>query len=248
MIRVLLIVLMFLLPLGVLATVTEEEIKRLISDFQEPLAAFVSTGFLKPAISGGIGHFAAGFILPFSSVKYIDPVKDESETLWGTLPCFGLTAGIVDGVDIGAKLGYIPKIHPIKSGNFYGGKINVGILKEGLTTPGIFLSITYNKFELTLKEENKWSTEWNMSTFGMKLLASKRLGIIHPYCGIGFERYGGKVKYEIPLTRDEVEKKGRPLRILVGCRLNILPFVFAHLEYNRLGEDNIYAVSMGIGR
>ncbi|MBU1599659.1 hypothetical protein KKG61_06105 [bacterium] len=246
---------------------TLPDVKELVKDFEKPMVGLLSTGILPPAGNLGglvpIPHFSVGLTAPVKEIKYENPVDTKSESLYASLPVAQARIGLFDGleagpfkgmgaIDLGVKLGYIPKVDPIKSGSLYGGDIRIGILKDGLATPSIALSITYNTLDLKLKDDD-WEVNMDVKTTGVKLLVGKDLPILHPYAAIGYEWYSFEVGYEVnygdtPLDKYNYKNDDDSLfRILAGCDITVFPFVKLGAEYNLLGDESIYALSLRAG-
>lgn len=163
----------------------------------------------------------------------------------------GLEVGPFKGmgaVDVGVRLGYIPKISLIESGSLYGGDLRIGILKDGLAVPSVALSITYNTLsDLKLRDED-WKVGMDIKTTGVKILVGKDLPLLHPYGAIGYEKYSFKTDYGIGGVLDQdYENDDSLFRILAGCDVTVFPFVKLGAEYNLLGDESIYALSLRAG-
>lgn len=238
-----------LLPLcGWTGTVTESEVTKMIGDLQEGFAGAISTGVLGPPKTMGRGHFSLGLLVAGCPIKYIDPDTDKEKSVPFAMPSIYARLGVSKSFDIGIKYAYVPKEEPIKSGSYYGAEARKGILKETIVKPDISLSLTYNKFKIDVEENGKYSMDWDVSNYGAKLLVSKKLPLLNPYAGIGFDKYSSKIDYSISdkNINNGIKKNGNPLRMLAGCELNLL-LVKISAELNRFGDTNIYAMSGRIG-
>ena len=189
--------------------------------------------------------------------------KKKNESLYTSLPVAQARIGLFDGlevgpfkgmgaVDVGVRLGYIPKISLIESGSLYGGDLRIGILKDGLVIPGVALSITYNTLsDLKLRDED-WKVGMDIKTTGVKILVGKDLPLLHPYGAIGYEMYSFKTDYKVgvgttTIVEDEYKHDDSLFRILAGCDITVFPFVKLGAEYNLLGDESIYALSLRAG-
>lgn len=246
------------------ATSSLSGVEKLVKDFEKSMVGLLSTGVLPP--SGNLGglvpipHFSGGLTLPIKQIKYVEPFNNKDEFLYFSLPVAQGRIGLFDGlevgpfkgmgaIDVGVRLGYIPKVDSIKSGSLYGRELRIGILKDGLATPSIALSITYNTLsELELKDKD-WKVGMDIKTTGVKLLVGKNLPLLHPYGAIGYESYSFKVDYEVNYgILSSVYKNDDSLfRILAGCDVAIFPLVKLGAEYNLLGGDDIYVLFIRAG-
>lgn len=253
----------FLISEGEASFSSLPDVEKLVKDFEKPMVGLLSTGVLPP--SGNLGglvpipHFSAGLTLPIKQIKYFDPYNKKDESLWVLLPVAQGRIGLFDGlevgpfkgigaVDVGVRLGYIPKVDAIKSGSIYGGELRIGILKDGLVPPSVAVSITYNTLsELELKDED-WKVGMDIKTTGVKLLIGKDLPLLHPYGAIGYEKYSFETDYEVILLGSKKYKNDDSLfRILAGCDVTIFPLVKLGVEYNLLGGDDIYVLFIRAG-
>lgn len=245
------------------AVSTLGSVEDIIKDFEKPMVGLLSTGILPPAGNLGglipIPHFSVGLTLPVKEIKYTDPSNtNKSESLYVPLPVVQGRIGLFDGlevgpfkgmgaVDVGVKLGYIPKRDPIKSGGLYGGDLRIGILKDGLAVPSVALSITYNTLsDLKLKDED-WEVGMDIKTTGVKILVGKDLPLLHPYGAIGYESYSFKTDYKAASLSDKYENDDSLFRILAGCDVTVFPLVKLGAEYNSLGGESVYALFLRAG-
>jgi len=251
-----------------LAGSKEETVEGLLDTIAPAMSGVISTGLLGPAGNlDGLPHFTLGIGSPIYSGSYMDPFTSESKSIFLAFPSLqgrigifkGWKFGVFEGVgsiDLGGKYGYIPSemVNIFKKRpTLTGVELKVGILKDSLTTPSVSASITSNSLSgLTLGQKD-WEIDFNASTFGVKVLVSKKLPLFHPYGGLGYEGCSLKARYKIdlPAPQDAIEKpwERNPsfFRVLCGCEFGILPFVTLNGEYNRLGENNIYALGLRVG-
>lgn len=239
---------LILLPLcGWSGTVTEQEVTRMINDLQEGFAGAISTGVLGPPRCFGKQGFSLGLLIPYSSVKYQDPDKNTAEEIPIITPSVYARIGL--GIcDIGGKYCYIPEEEPIKSASFFGLEARKRLLKEKGLKPEVAVSLTYNSFEIEVEDVNEWNMDWKIKTKAIRLIASKKVLMLSPYAGIGKDWYSAKIKYSIKdekISDKSIDRDDSPVRLLVGCELNLLLLKLS-AEINRLGDEDIYAVSLRI--
>jgi hypothetical protein len=127
-----------------------------------------------------------------------------------------LRVGLANGLDIGFKLLYLPEISLSTvgfSGNYVGEGVDfryrildgaqlptltVGVSWDemqgslGLDT-GVNQSTTYETFPAQVSGNTHYALNWDVHSFGAKLLFGKDLMVIYPFVGVGFQRNSGSV-------------------------------------------------------
>ncbi|MBU1261932.1 hypothetical protein KKG61_07655, partial [bacterium] len=246
--KLLVLAFLVLLPLyGWSGTVNEPEVTKIIDDLQEGFAGAISTGVLGPPRCFGKSGFTLGLLIPCSPLEYTDPDDDKLKEIPIITPSVYARIGL--GIcDIGGKYCYIPEKESVKSASFFGLEVRKRLLKENALKPEVSVSLTYNSLEIGAGDKDKWKIDWEIKTKGVKLIASKKVFILSPYVGIGKDWYSAKIKYtinELSISDRSTERSDSPLRLLVGCELDLLLLKLS-AEINKFGNQNIYSVSLRI--
>lgn len=134
-------------------------------------------------------------------------------------PAATARVGLANGLDVGLKFLYLPEIDLSEIGlsGYYTG---VGVdfrykFLEGARFPTLTVEVSYDQmqgnFQLgtsvnqttffsdngsnpaTITGSTNYSLNWNVRSFGAKLIAGKDLVFVYPYGGIGFQRNSGTV-------------------------------------------------------
>jgi hypothetical protein len=135
-------------------------------------------------------------------------------------PAASLRTGLANGLDMGVKVLYLPSIS-LSSLGFSGNYTGVGIdfrykIMEGAKLPtvtagiswdqmqgslgistGVNQSTTFESQSALVSGNTNYALNWNVHSFGAKLIVGKDLLIIYPYAGIGFQRNSGTVSSSI---------------------------------------------------
>ena len=240
------------------AAPTEIAITDLLDNVNRPLNGVVSTG-----IAGGeplpglpnltVGTGAAAYKVDYNDINTGEAKTTYFPTIFATAR-IGLFGGIgfpgfsgLGSVAIGGRYGVITS-GPLDTVSVTGGELRIGIMNDSLATPGISVSATYNKVsdikfgsdtddaQATIKAHN----------MGVKALISKDLLIITPYAGIGVDKNTTTASYRITsLGIDKTwDKTSTDMRWLVGLEISPLPFFRLGVEYNSVGGDSAYALSL----
>jgi hypothetical protein len=135
-------------------------------------------------------------------------------------PAGTLRMGLANGLDIGLKLLYLPQINLPDIG-FSGQYTGVGIdfryrILEGANLPTLTVGVSWDElsgslgistnvnqnstysdsgtnYSAQVSGTTGYSLNWNVHSFGAKLLLGKNLMVIYPFVGVGFQRNSGTV-------------------------------------------------------
>ena len=240
------------------AAPTEDGITDFLSLVNRPLNGVVSTGLAGAEPLPGLPNFTVGTGAAAYKVDYHDINTGESKTAY--FPTMFVTARLglfggfgVPGISglgslaIGAKYGVIPS-GPQAQVSFMGGEARIGILNDSIATPGVCVSVTYNKvsdikFGADTDDAQAIIKAHNV---GAIALVQKELLIVTPYAGIGMDRNTTSATYRITsLGIDKTwDKEETVTRWLVGLEFSPLPFFRLGVEYNSVGGDSAYALSL----
>jgi len=167
--------------------------------------------------------------------------------------------GLMNGLDAGFRLSIIPDIN-LSDFGFAANSTGWGLdlrfrILEGVQVPtltGVVSWDTMNgKFSInttvnqtatfsdsgtpyddSLTGNTTFTESWNLKSFGAKLMAGKDLGMIYPFCAVGFQRNSGDVSSNISgtvtehLTSGGVEQAGSPSTITLTTLAQSSPVVF----------------------
>lgn len=240
------------------AAPTEQGVLDLLEVINKPLNGVVSTGMVGSEPLPGLPNFTIGTGVAAYKVDYKDINTGESKSTYfptvfaaarlGLFGGFSLPA--VSGIGslaIGARLGAITA-GPEDSVTVTGGEVRVGLLNDSLNTPGVSVSFTYNKVsdvkfgsdtddaQATIKAHN----------MGVKAIVQKELLFFTPYAGIGQEQFTTEAAYRINSLgiNKSWDKESTETRLLAGVEITPVPFFRLGLEYNTVGGDSAYALSL----
>lgn len=131
-------------------------------------------------------------------------------------PAASVRAGLANGLDVGVKFLYLPEIDISQIG-FLVQYTGVGIdfrykFLEGAKLPTLTVEVSWDEMQGSLglstsvnqsttfeslssqvSGTTNYALNWNVHSFGAKLLVGKDLLIVYPYGGIGFQRNSGTV-------------------------------------------------------
>ncbi|MDD5491824.1 MAG: hypothetical protein PHV60_03955 [bacterium] len=242
----------------VLAAPTEQGVLDLLNVINKPLNGVVSTGLVGGEPLPGLPNFTIGAGAAAFKVDYQDINTGESKstyfpTVFATarLGLFGgLSLPAISGIGsiaVGARLGVIPSGSE-DSVSVTGGEVRVGLLNDSLTTPGVSVSLTYNKVSDVKfgKDTDDAQATIKAHNMGIKAIVQKELIIFTPYIGVGQEKFITEATYRIDslgLTKSW-DTETTETRFLAGIEVTPLPFFRLGLEYNTVGGDSAYALSL----
>jgi opacity protein-like surface antigen len=251
-------ILIFLMAQNVYAAPTEQGILDLLDVVNKPLNGVVSTGLIGAEPLPGLPNFTVGAGAAAFKVDYKDINNSESKstylpTVFATarLGLFGgfslpLISGI-GSIAIGARLGAIPA-GPEDTVSVAGGELRVGLLNDSLNTPGVSVSFTYNKVSDVKfgKDTDDAQATIKAHNMGIKAIVQKELLIFTPYVGVGQEKFSTNASYRIDSLglNKTWDKSSTETRLLAGLEVTPFPFFRLGLEYNSIGGDSAYALSL----
>jgi opacity protein-like surface antigen len=249
---------LLLMAQTVLAAPTEQGILDLLAVVNKPLNGVVSTGLVGGEPLPGLPNFTVGAGAAAFKVDYKDLNTGESKTTY--LPTAFATARVglfggfslpavsgIGSIAIGARVGVIPS-GPEETVNVTGGEVRVGLLNDSLNTPGVSVSLTYNaisdaKFGKDTDDAQATIKAHNM---GIKAIVQKELLIFTPYVGVGQEKFSTEATYRIDSLglNKSWDTDTTETRLLAGVEISPFPFFRLGLEYNTVGGDSAYALSL----
>ncbi|MBI5555299.1 MAG: hypothetical protein HY920_05550 [Elusimicrobia bacterium] len=251
-------ILTVLLAQSVYAAPTEQGVKDFLEVVNKPLNGVVSTGLIGGEPLPGLPNFTVGTGVAAFKVDYKDINTSEAKTAY--LPTLfaaarlGLFGGIglpgVSGIGslaVGARYGVIPSgaENPV---GVTGGELRIGLLNDSLTTPGVSVSLTYNKVSDIKfgKDSDDVQATIKAHNMGVKAIVQKELLIFTPYIGVGQEKFSTEASYRIGSLRINKiwDKNSTETRWLAGLEITPFPFFRLGLEYNSVGSDPAYALSL----
>lgn len=242
----------------VLAAPTEQVIIDLLDVVNRPLNGVVSTGLVGGEPLPGLPNFTVGTGVAAFKVDYKDINTGESKSTYfptvfatarlGLFGGFSLPA--VSGIGslaIGARLGAITA-GPENSVTVTGGELRVGLLNDSITTPGVSVSFTYNQVSDIKfgKDSDDAQATIKAHNMGVKAVVQKELLIFTPYVGVGQEKFTTEATYRIDSLglNKSWDTDTTETRLLAGIEVSPLPFFRLGLEYNSVGGDSAYALSL----
>lgn len=202
------------------AQVSERRVRDAIDDAARGLGQAVAAGSPlsgpSPA-TGGLGHFAAGAAGTLTFMEIEDPTREQG-TVDFALPTGALTAaiGITGGSDLPGGVGGIGAIDLIgrlgtvvaredleETEPLYSVGARVGILREGAVLPSLSVS-AYR----TWSGELAWgdpdgddpSFAGDVAAWSVRADVSKKVLLVTPYAGVGFDRTEIAADYRIPAS------------------------------------------------
>ena len=242
----------------VLAAPTEQGVLDLLNVINRPLNGVVSTGLNGGEPLPGLPNFTVGTGVAAFKVDYKDINTGESKstyfpTVYATAR-LGLFGGIdlpvvsgIGSVAVGARYGVIPSGTEDAVG-VMGGELRIGLLNDTLTTPGVSVSFTYNKISDVKfgKDSDDAQAVIKAHNLGVKAIIQKELLIFTPYIGVGQEKFTTEATYRIDSLglNKSWDTNTTETRFLAGFEVTPLPFFRLGLEYNTVGGDSAYALSL----
>ncbi len=265
-------ILIFILRGGLWGQLTKEnEIRRGAEDFLQTVSPLVYGGILESGSPyGGFPHFSIGLALNMvGKIDFINPVDTTSMLSFpGVFPFLiadiGLFSGfsaapLIDGIGaIDILFRYIRAPNPneaqiTKVPSFLSYGVRIGILKDGLTTPGASLTWKHGRLgTLKVEPEDLQELEWaelDMKTNSVFLEVSKSLIFITPYIGIGRDWYAIDARYkELGQAEKAVEPqiKGSSGRTVIGVKLSLL-LLKLYAEIGKYGNKTIVSAGFRAG-
>lgn len=219
-----LLVLAFLLPplaaaVPVSGQVSERRVRDAVEDVARGLGQSISGGspLAGPsATTGGFGHFTLGAAATVTLAEIEDPTRSEG-TVDFPVPtaAAGAAIGLWDGADLAPGLGgfgaidllgrfgtvvareEIAENEPLMSLG-----VRVGILREGAAAPAVSVA-AYRSWVDDLRwdaGEDQPSITADVRTLSVRADISKRLLVVTPYAGVGFDRTSIDSEYVIPAS------------------------------------------------
>ena len=131
-------------------------------------------------------------------------------------PVGTLRVGLAHGLDVGLKVRYLPQI-TLSSLGFAANYTGVGAdfrykIMEGRTLPTVTVGVSFDELQgnlgfgtdvnqnttyygssASVSGTTKYALNWNVHSFGAKLLVGKDLMVIYPFAAVGFQRNSGTV-------------------------------------------------------
>lgn len=250
--------LLLLMSQTVLAAPNEQGVLDFLDVVNKPLNGVVSTGLVGGEPLPGLPNLTIGTGVAAFKVDYKDINTGESKTAY--LPTVYATArlGLFGGIDlpgvsgigsiaVGGRYGVIPSgaENPV---GVTGGELRIGLLNDSLTTPGVSVSLTYNKVADVKfgKDSDDAQATIKAHNMGVKAIVQKELLIFTPYIGIGQEKFSTEASYRIDSLgiNKTWDKSSTETRLLAGLEITPFPFFRLGLEYNSVGGDSAYALSL----
>ncbi len=185
---------------------------------------------LGPAEATGLTGFGIGAFGTYMSVSD----EDAWQTLTGEdvseigMVGLALHKGLPFGVDLGAYYGYVPGA----DANLFGAEVRYAIWEGGVVSPALAVRGSYTTMT--------GIDDFDFSTYGLDLTASKGFAFLTPYVGIG--QIWGQVdpSSSIPLDKEDVNHT----RFFAGLRVSMLLFEITP-EYEHIGSNDIFNLRLG---
>jgi len=205
-------------------------------------------------------------------------------------PVWHVKGGLLKGVDFGIRGGSIPRLK-INEGRINFANKSLGMELRcraiaGKTLPTVTVSATWDRMEGdiyvandvsqraeywddgtltwytgTIEGQTVYHTDWNVRSFGMKVVVGKGFGMAYPFAGVGFQRNAGTVRSSLSVRVHEsltdgvtTAEQDMALEYASGLRPKVVePKILLGIDlgsvfyWNFLGETNAkdYAVSTG---
>jgi hypothetical protein len=146
-------------------------------------------------------------------------------------------------LDLGFRLGYLPLISIPDFGfsaNYLGWGLDLRYrIFEALELPTVTVGVSWdtmkgnvsvstnvnqrstymnggNSYDAVITGSSTYSLDWNVKSFGARLMAGKSLGMIYPFLGAGFARHSGSVISTVGGTVTETVSGPLPATTVVG--------------------------------
>jgi hypothetical protein len=149
-------------------------------------------------------------------VLNVDSNVKVPSTVPAPIPVASLRVGLTNGLDIGFRFAYLPDISLPDIGflaHFMGCGVDFRYcLFEGTELPSISVGVSwdtlnggftvgtdvgqnalYQGSDTSLSGNSNYALNWNIKSFGSRLMLGKNLGRLYPFCAVGFERHSGTI-------------------------------------------------------
>lgn len=180
-----------------------------------------------------------GGLLGFSIDAYGSYTSTRSSGAWSRLTgdsvdsigTVGVRAskGLPFGFDVG---GFYSRVTG-SDATAYGAELRYAILEGSAITPAISLRGTYTRASNT--------GDFDYASYGTDLSISKGILFLTPYAGVGYVRSETEADSRFALDNESFGQA----KFFVGSRFS-LALLSATIEYQRLGDNNVYSLKGGI--
>lgn len=187
-----------------------------------------------------LGATEAGGLLGFSIDAYGSYASTGNSAAWSRLTgsstdsigTVGVRAskGLPFGLDVGGFYGRVID----SDATVYGGELRYAILEGSVATPAIGLRGTYTRASNV--------GDFDYASYGTDLSISKGFLFLTPYAGVGYVRSDVEADASTGLGKESFGQA----KLFVGSRIS-LGILSATLEYQRLGDNDVYSLKAGIG-
>lgn len=197
----------------------------------EDLTAALDYKALGGAEPGGVLGFYIGTYGSYTSTQSSDAWSRLTGKSVDGLGTVGLRAskGLPFGFDVG---GFYSRV-PGSDASVYGGELRYAILDGSVATPALAVRGTYTRASNT--------GDFDYSSYGTDLSISKGILFLTPYAGIGYVHSDTKAASSFALDKESFGQA----KYFVGTSFSLL-LISATLEYERLGDNNVYSLKGGI--
>jgi hypothetical protein len=199
-------------------------------EVSKDLVAALSYKALAPAEATGITGFGIGAFGTYMSTDN----KDAWQTLTGQdvseIGMAGLLAhkGLPFGVDVGAYYAYIPGAEA----EVFGGELRYAILEGGIAMPALAVRGSFTKLSGV--------DDFDVSTYGLDLTASKGFTFLTPYAGVGYVWGSVDPSSDTGLDTADVDD----FRFYLGMRISLGLLEFTP-EYEHIGSSDAFNLRAG---
>jgi hypothetical protein len=257
-----------LLTVGTGYSQSEDEVRRGAQDFIDNARPLHYGGVMETGNTfGGIPHFSFGIGMNImKKVNFIDPNDTTNEiSFLGLFPYFYGGIGLYKGLSLSplvkgvGSVDFLFKwIPPVKiddpkvkeNPSFLSYGVRIGILKDGLVTPGISFTLKRTTFgKLRVEEEGVpvpiW-TEMSFSATSLYLSLSKSILFITPYLALGKDWYELPTTYAEAFEESKINPNGSSSRFVLGLKVSLLLLkVFGEVGF--YGNKNLVSLGAKIG-
>ena len=197
-------------------TISEARVREAVADAARGLGQALAGGspLSAPSVpTGGLGHFQLGVAGGVTRVEVEDPREEEGALEFflpiGTLnAAVGLTRGGTAGfgaIDLLARVGPMVAREEYRDSRFLTSVgARIGILGEGAVAPSIsatFARSWVDELEYGDPAGDEVTFRGDVRTLSARLDVSKKLVVVTPYAGAGFDRTAIDADYRIPASR-----------------------------------------------
>lgn len=153
--------------------------------------------------------------------------------------------GLVNGLDLGFKLGYLPLIS-LPDFGFSADYLGWGLdlryrILDGLELPTVTVGVSWDtmkgnvsvstnvnqrstytdpndglSYDAVLSGTTVYALNWDVKTFGAHLTVGKNLGMVYPFAGVGFSRHSGSVSSTVSGAVTETVSGPLPAMVPIG--------------------------------